>query len=78
MIKLSVISGKKMIKILIKSGFREMRRRGSHHFFFNEETKKTATVPVHNNEDLSTGLIKEILKDVDLSVEEYEKLRQEV
>jgi len=47
-------------------------------FFFNPVSKKTASVPVHGNEYLSSGLLKEVLRDIDLSVEEYEKLRQKV
>lgn len=67
-----------MIKILLFLGFREIRTKGSHHFFFNQDTKKTATVPVHGNEYLSRGILKEILRDIELSVEDYEKLRRKI
>lgn len=76
--RLHIIPAKKMIKILNRLGFKKLRSKGSHHFFFNSETKKTATVPVHNNEYLSIGVLKEILRDIDLSVKEYENLRREV
>lgn len=78
MAKLHPLPAKKMIKILRHLGFQELRVRGSHHFFFNPVSKKTASVPVHGNEYLSPGLLKEVLGDIDLSVEEYEKLRQKV
>lgn len=74
--KLVPISGKRMVKILLKIGFKLIRSKGSHHFFFNEKENKTATIPIHKNEDLSIGLLKEILRDIDLSVEEYDKLRR--
>ena len=67
-----------MIKILSRLGFREARSKGSHHFFFNSTTKKTATVPTHGNEYLGIGILKEILRDIELPMEEYEKLRQRV
>ena len=67
-----------MVRILYRLGFQELRAKGSHHFFFNPVTKKTASVPVHGNEYLSIGILKEILRDIDFSVEEYEKLRREV
>jgi hypothetical protein len=35
-------------------------------------------VPVHGNEDLSIGLIKEILKQSRISREMYEELRKKV
>jgi len=34
-------------------------------------------VPVHGNENLGKGLLREILKQIKLSKEEYEKLRGE-
>lgn len=76
--KLNPVPAKKMVKILLRLGFYNMRTRGSHHFFFNPATKKTTTIPIHGNENLGTGLLKEILKDIDISVEEYESLRKKV
>ncbi len=76
--KLNPLPAKKMVRILYRLGFQELRVKGSHHFFFNPVTKKTASVPVHGNEYLSIVILKEILRDIDLSIEEYEKLRWEV
>lgn len=73
--KLNPLPAKKMVKILISLGFIEMRVRGSHHFFFNDVSKKTTVIPIHNNEYLSVGILKEILKDIDLTVDNFEKLR---
>ena len=78
MARLNPLPAKKMIKILHRLGFQEIRIRGSHHYFFHPITKRTATVPVHGNEYLSIGILKEILRDIELSVEEYEKLRLSV
>ncbi len=76
--KLNIISTKKMIKILKFLGFELLRKKGSHHFFINYKNKRTTTIPVHSNEDLGVGILKEILKDIELSVEEYEKLRRKI
>jgi len=76
--RLNPLSARKMVKILCRLGFRELRVRGSHHYFFNPVTKKTASIPIHGNEYLSIGILKEILRDIDLRVEQYEKLRQKV
>lgn len=75
---LNVISAKKMMKILRVLGFELVRIKGSHHFFFNSVTKKTTTIPVHANEDLGVGIIKEILKDIELDLSTYEKLKRKV
>lgn len=76
--KLNIISAKKMIKILMLLGFELARIKGSHHFFLNYETGRTATIPVHSNDDLSFGILKKILRDIELSVEEYEQFRKKV
>ena len=78
MSKLHPLPAKKMIKILKKIGFELLRVNGSHHFFSNSTIGKTTTVPVHDNEVLSVGILKEILRDIDLDVEDYEKLRRKV
>lgn len=70
------IPAKRMAKILLSLGFQNIRIKGSHHFFFNPITRKTATIPIHGNELLSIGILKEILRDIEISVEEYEKLRR--
>lgn len=67
-----------MVKILLSLEFKKMRAKGSHHFFFNSETGKTATVPIHKNEDLSIGVLREILRDIELPVDDYEKLRRKL
>jgi predicted RNA binding protein YcfA (HicA-like mRNA interferase family) len=73
--KLVPIQALKMIKLLRKLGFEEVRVRGSHHFFINPISKKSTTIPVHSNEVLGVGILKQIFRDIDLSVDEYDKLR---
>ena len=72
--KLVSIKPKKLIKILLQLGFTERDAEGSH-VFFRHADGRTTVVPVHNRE-LSRGLLRKILHDVQLSVEEYEKLRK--
>lgn len=76
MVKLAVISGKKMIKILQREGFEIFRIKGSHYFMYNREENKYTTVPVHNNSDLPIGLLNDILRQTGLSAEKYEELRK--
>ena len=74
--QLNPISPKKLIKILLKVDFREIRINWSHHFFDRKDWK-TTVVPVHWNEDITVWLLKKILRDTNISVEEFEKLRLE-
>ena len=73
MSKLAIISSDDMIKLLLKLGFKESRQRGSHKFFVHKDGR-TALIPYHN-EDLGRGLIRKILKDIDISIKEYDNLR---
>ena len=75
MSKLTIISTGKMVAILINLGFKEIRQKGSHRFFQHHDGR-TTVIPFHKGEDLGRGLIREILKDIELSVEEYEELRR--
>lgn len=77
MTKLVILSPSKMSKILEKKGFRLIRQKGSHAFFQHSDGR-TTVIPMHRGEDLGRGIIKSILNDVELSKEEYDRLRQEV
>ena len=72
--KLVPIKPKKFIKILLQMGFEERDAEGSH-LFFRHADGRTTVVPVHNKE-LSRGLLRKMLNDVQLTVEEYEKRRK--
>ena len=73
--KLVPITASALIRILKRLGFEEVRIRGSHHFFIHPLSNKSTTVAVHSGEVLGVGILKIILRDVDLSVKEYEKHR---
>ncbi len=77
MVKLVQISGKKFCKILERLGFEKIYGKGSHVRFKHPDGRRTV-VPIHGNEDLGKGLTLEILKQIGLSKEDYDKLRQEV
>ncbi len=77
MTRLLPISGRKMSKILERLGFQKVHQVGSHARYIHPDGRKTV-VSLHGNEELGIGLLKEILKQVKISREEYEKLRREV
>ena len=74
MTKLVPISAKQMIKILTQIGFKFQHQKGSH-AVFKHEAGKTTTVPIHPGENLDRSMVRKILRDVDITPEEYEKLR---
>ncbi len=73
MSKIPAITGKKMIKALIKAGFEVARIKGSHHFLIHPDGRRTL-VPVHGKETIGKGLFSQILRDCELHIEDFLKL----
>lgn len=70
---LAPVSAKKLIKFLLREGFICVRTRGSHNYFINHTKGKTAVVPIHGNRDIGVGLLRTILHDIDMPVEEFNR-----
>ncbi len=70
MTRLPRISGKEAVRILRGIGFQVVRTRGSHVFLRHPDGRVT-TVPVHSGEMLGPGLLRSILRDIELSTEEF-------
>ena len=60
------LSPKYLIKILEKYGFIFKRSKGSHHLYYNPDTKKTAIVPLHGGKDMKRGTYLAVLKQAGL------------
>lgn len=66
-----VISGKELIRLLEKLGFKVIRVNGSHHRVKHPDGRVT-TVPVHKNEDLPKGLVRKIIReDLEMNFDEF-------
>jgi predicted RNA binding protein YcfA (HicA-like mRNA interferase family) len=68
--RLPVLSPREVIAILRALGFEEVRQRGSHKLFRHEDGRAT-TVPVHGSRDISPTLLRQIVKDVGVTREEF-------
>jgi len=71
--KLNPIKPEKLVKILKKLGYEEIRQRGSHKIFRNIDGKMTV-IPFHKGETIGRGLLLKILKNIGISREEFLKL----
>jgi predicted RNA binding protein YcfA (HicA-like mRNA interferase family) len=65
-----VLKSKEVASILGKLGFEEVRQRGSHKQFRHPDGRST-TVPFHSNRDISPILLRQIAKDIDLTIDEF-------
>ncbi len=70
MSRLRPLKSTAIIKILKRLGFESIRQRGSHIYFRHPDGRSTV-VPVHKGEDISKGLIKKILQDIEMPWEEF-------
>jgi predicted RNA binding protein YcfA (HicA-like mRNA interferase family) len=62
-----------MARILTELGFEAVRQKGSH-VFYRHPDGRTTTVPHHKGRDLARPLLREILREIDLSPDEFQKL----
>jgi len=65
-----VVSGREMIKALTKIGFKIVGRRGSH-VRLKRKDGKTLIVIVPDHRELARGTLKSILRQANLSREEF-------
>jgi predicted RNA binding protein YcfA (HicA-like mRNA interferase family) len=70
MSRLPIVDFKTMERLPIHLGFIAVRQKGSHVFYRREDGRATS-VPNHQGRDLGRPLIREILRDIELSPEEY-------
>ena len=73
MTRLPRITGRELARALESAGFIVDRTRGSHYFLKHPDGRATA-VPVHSGETIGPGLLRAILRDVELSVDELAHL----
>jgi predicted RNA binding protein YcfA (HicA-like mRNA interferase family) len=66
---LPVVSATEVIKTLEKLGYHIARVNGSHHRMKHPQ-RPSLTVPVHNR-DMSPGTLRSIIRDAQLTVEEF-------
>jgi len=71
--KLKLIDARRMEKLLLMQGFMKVRQKGSH-VFYRHPDGRTTTLPHHKGRLLARPLIREILREVDITVEQFNTL----
>ncbi|MBN1803614.1 MAG: type II toxin-antitoxin system HicA family toxin [Sedimentisphaerales bacterium] len=70
MSKLKLVNAKTMEKLLLELGFEKVRQKGSH-AFYRRADGRTTTIPHHKARMLARPLIREILREIDITVDDY-------
>jgi len=73
MTKLPLVEAKELEKLLLSLGFNKIRQKGSH-IFYRHPDGRTTTIPHHAGRVIARPLMREILREIDLSVEDYLEL----
>jgi len=71
--KLPVLKTKELIKVLNKLGFFKFHQVGSHIQFKHLDGRRV-TIPVHFGKEIGKKVLKGIIDDLDLTVEEFIKI----
>ncbi len=72
MTRLSIVDFATMEKVLLSLGFQAVRQKGSH-VFYRHPDGRTTTVPNHPGRDLARPLIREILREIELTPEQFQR-----
>ena len=73
MSKLQIINAKRMEKLLFLLDFKKVRQKGSH-AFYRQKDGRTTTIPHHIGRVLARPLIREILREIEVTVDYYHEL----
>jgi len=65
-----VLTPNEIVRVLKKLGFEMVRQKGSHQQFRHKDGRCT-TVPFHPGRDISPALFRQIVKDIQLSVQDF-------
>ncbi len=71
--RLPRLKGKQIIAALKEAGFTVLRIKGSHHFMRHSDGRATV-VPVHAGEVIGVGLMAKILRDCEMTADDFSKL----
>jgi len=70
MTRLPIVDSKTMEKVLLHLGFKKVRQKGSH-CFYRHPDGRTTSVPHHPGRDLARPLVREIIREIELTPEQF-------
>ena len=73
MSRLVLINAIALEKLLFQLGFIKTRQKGSHAFYRHADGR-TTTIPFHIGKDLPRPLLRDILNEIKVSIDDYNEL----
>ncbi|MBC7092502.1 type II toxin-antitoxin system HicA family toxin [Candidatus Bipolaricaulota bacterium] len=75
--RLPVVDARTLERVLVRLGFSRVRQKGSH-VFYRHPDGRTTTIPYHRGRDLARPLLREILREVELTPQEFRQMLEEL
>jgi predicted RNA binding protein YcfA (HicA-like mRNA interferase family) len=70
--RLPAVGFKQIEKVLLRLGFQAVRQKGSH-VFYRHPDGRARTVPNHPGRDVARPLLREILREIELTPEQFQE-----
>jgi predicted RNA binding protein YcfA (HicA-like mRNA interferase family) len=70
---LPILKPRELVRALERMGFRLLRKSKGAHWQLEHADGRRTTVPVHKGRDIGPGLLRKILRDIELDVDELQK-----
>jgi predicted RNA binding protein YcfA (HicA-like mRNA interferase family) len=77
MTRLPIVGFRKMEKVLLHLGFEPVRQKGSH-VFYRHADGRTTTLPHHSGRDFARPLIREILREIELTPAQLRQMLKKI
>ena len=75
--RLRIVDAKTLEKVVFSLGFERVRQKGSH-IFYRHSDGRTTTIPHQGSRVLARPLLREILREIDITVDEYNRILDEI
>ncbi len=77
MTRLPIVNFKTVERVLLHLGFQVVRQKGSH-VFYRHPDGRTTTLPHHAGRDLARPLFREILREIELTPEQFREVLEQI
>lgn len=65
-----MLKARDVMRVLRLLGFEKVRQSGSH-IFFQHRDGRTTLIPKHGGEDIGRGLLRQILREIEMTPEDF-------
>lgn len=76
MSSLRQVTARDLVRVAVKLGFAFRRQKGSHAIYKRDADQKRVVIPMHGSRSIKPGTLRSILKDMEISPEDYLRLSE--